>query len=161
MDRESVPPRETILEAAVQALREANGPIDIPIDGESMQPLFRPGDRGRVDPNRPPRPGSIAVFRSGERLIVHRVLRIHEGGFDEMGDGGGLAQPVDSDDLLGVLTLVTTPDGRKMDLTGTVASAHGRLVAHVLRAAFWTRGKRLGLRRLVGLLDRALRSRAR
>lgn len=65
-----------LLEAALEAWNQTGGQHVMPITGRSMLPLFREGDQVLVEHGGAGvRRGDIVVFRHGERLITHRVLR--------------------------------------------------------------------------------------
>jgi signal peptidase I len=78
--RRPSPPDGRTLEAALAAWKQSGGEHLIPIGGRSMLPLIRDGDRvlvrhGQTEVRR----GDIVVFRQGDQLIAHRVLRICQG----------------------------------------------------------------------------------
>lgn len=79
--REPSPLNGRTLKAVLAAWKQTGGQHLIPISGRSMLPLIRDGDRvlvrhGHTDVRR----GDIVVFRQGDQLIAHRVLRICQGG---------------------------------------------------------------------------------
>src|SRR5262245_26025652 len=72
----------SMLQATLDIWRQVGGQHVISLKGGSMLPLIRDGDRVVVAHNwTRVRRGDVVVFRRGEALIIHRVLRIRRGPF--------------------------------------------------------------------------------
>jgi hypothetical protein len=107
----------------------------------SMAPLIRPGDWLRLDPL--PRGrlsiGTLVAYRSGERLVMHRVLRWSDAGLVAKGDALPSPDPlVPWDHVVGRVNALRRLDGRVVDfgrfpwpalnaLLGVIASLAWRL----------------------------------
>jgi hypothetical protein len=67
----------------------------IGLDGWSMAPALRPGDRLRVEPfgAAPPSAGEVVVARRGARLVTHRLRSLASGRAITRGDGCLRADP--------------------------------------------------------------------
>ncbi|MBP8695260.1 MAG: signal peptidase I [Syntrophobacterales bacterium] len=105
--------------------------------GDSMRPLFRPGDRIRFAPCRAEelRRGDVIIFTSpgqGER-VVHRVVSTGPGGIRTRGDANPCADAwvLGKADLIGRAVAVERR-GKVMSVAGGPA---GRLMAACIRAA--------------------------
>ena len=67
-------------EAALAAWGQAGRRIRWPVEGSSMWPMLRTGDTVIVAHGiQPFRPGDILLYRAGERLVLHRLLRRQAG----------------------------------------------------------------------------------
>jgi len=77
------------------------------IEGSSMTPLLRPGDRVTVLWTEPSdlRPGDIIAYWNGTRVVVHRLLEINLAAdrtmLRESGDQGGVSRWIHAGHLLG------------------------------------------------------------
>lgn len=49
--------------------------VTLTVEGASMAPLLRPGDRLQLRAE-PPRVGAVVVYRAGSALVVHRVVAL-------------------------------------------------------------------------------------
>lgn len=79
---------EAELVLGTEAMELVSSPLDnvrgaylVYVVGESMEPLFEPGDQVLVNPNPPPRPGSDVILQTsienGERhAMVKRLIRV-------------------------------------------------------------------------------------
>ena len=65
----------TTLQAALDIWKQTGHHQTIPIEGQSMLPLFREGDQVQVAYGAAVRPGDVVAFRQQGKLIVHRLLR--------------------------------------------------------------------------------------
>lgn len=63
---------ELPFEAVRDLAREA--PVAVTVRGGSMAPLLADGDRVEIAPARFYWPGDVVAFRSGDGLIIHRLL---------------------------------------------------------------------------------------
>jgi hypothetical protein len=90
--------------------------------GGSMGRSIPPGSRLLVEfGSLPERRGEVVVFRRGDGLVAHRVVRRLRGGDGERwaarGDNEAFFDPpLDEADVLGVVRLVRRADGRTEDL---------------------------------------------
>ena len=105
--------------------------------GRSMYPAIRENEAITVEPIKPRdvKVGDIILYRSGESLVAHRVIRI------EKGEGsasrfilredtwGTLDEPVEAEQILGKVVSVERA-GRNIDLYGRRVKL--RLIAHTL-----------------------------
>ncbi|OIO87652.1 MAG: hypothetical protein AUK03_17620 [Anaerolineae bacterium CG2_30_64_16] len=159
-----------MLEIALDVWAETGRHSRWPVQGASMWPLLQPGDVVEVAhgkqgacPEAPPefsegcsegiRVGDILVYRAGERVVVHRLLRRAGDswllGSDHLPAADAL---IPSEAIIGRVIAVQAPTGR-LDLTSRPARWLGRLIAacHPWRS-------RQGLRRVVRLLAHLQRS---
>lgn len=130
----SVP--KSVQEAALKLWQQVEGEHWIPIHGRSMQPLLHDGDAVRVRHGTlPQRRGDLVVFRQGEQLVTHRVLRIHYGAemiFHTQGDNTWRPDPpVAQTAVLGRVTHLRR-SGAVVDLDRRRWRAAGWLLAHYL-----------------------------
>jgi phage repressor protein C with HTH and peptisase S24 domain len=71
-----------------------------------MEPTLRDGDWLLVDPDAQPALGDLAVAHDGERLVVKRVLDVHDGGrvllgSDNPDHAGQRVGPLESRQIVG------------------------------------------------------------
>jgi hypothetical protein len=95
-----------------------------------MEPALADGDRVEVVSAAASdfEPGDIMVFRAGDELVVHRLLRKEPDGFFEMGDNRALAGFYPWPARMGRVTRVLRPEGR-IDLETPDARSRGRAIA--------------------------------
>ena len=105
--------------AFAQAVREtvARGEtILISGTGTSMEPLIR-ADRDKVLlaplPDRALLPGDIVLYRrENGQIVLHRIYRVHENGYDMLGDGQlWVEQNVAKEQLIAFAREIRRPDG--------------------------------------------------
>jgi hypothetical protein len=166
--------RNSVVDAAVEALGAAGLSGVVPVTGSSMRPTLRDGDHVYGD-FRPHafRHGDILLFRQDGQLVVHRLVgrRTQPGaeGFVTRGDGRLMPDPlVTHDRVLGIVTAAER-DNEWRDLRGRGARVYGWMLAG--HARFWTgigtvasgfqnfvarAGIRLPLRSLVWRIDQRL-----
>lgn len=104
----TAPPAATppaITNTAVQLWQQTGAPFRLAVTGTSMLPLLRPGDLVVVAPGAHAYPvGTIVVFRQGEQLVVHRVVR--RWGPEHWltkGDNGPVDEPIVAASIIGVV----------------------------------------------------------
>ena len=136
------PPRDTLLDAALELLGESAGRAVFEVRGRSMRPTLRGGDAVLVLLNdRRVRPGDLAVFRLGGDTVVHRCVAAEGGSLRFRGDGReDLDSPVAAGEVLGRVVALRR-SGSWLGLEGTPARAYGRAVA--AHARFWSAAKRV------------------
>ena len=95
-----------------------------------MEPALADGDRVEVVPATAAdlEPGDIMVFRAGDELLVHRLLRKDPETFLEMGDNRTFAGCYPWPARLGKVTTVLRPDGQ-IDLETLEARSRARAAA--------------------------------
>lgn len=146
-------PSEAALNAALQMWQSAGRRHTIPIEGSSMLPLLRHGDRVTVTHGLDGlRRGDVIVFRRGDRLVAHRLLKTGRQTFITKGDHTlHLDAPVPAAAVLGRvvgvqrgarLAPLDTPAWRR---AGALIAA---LSAGAARVARW--GRRVGGGRGIG-----------
>ncbi len=119
-----------ILQAVLEKWREAGEKHLIPITGRSMLPFIREGDRALVAHGcQGIRPGDVIVFRQGESLIAHRVIRLlADHTFLTRGDNAEqFDAPVPGEAVLGRV-LAIQRGAQVMRLHTTAWSITGRLI---------------------------------
>jgi hypothetical protein len=80
---------------AVAAFLFADGPATLSVQGTSMSPTYRPGASVRIRPlTTQPRPGRCYVYRSGEHLVIHRLVAMHHGHSILVGDSATLYESI-------------------------------------------------------------------
>jgi hypothetical protein len=110
----------------------------IPVEGTSMMPLLRQGDRVSVSWIQPDalRRGDIIAYWNTSRIVVHRLLRIARTtagmALLECGDRGGPGRWIDTDQLLGRVESVQKK-GRTIHLSGTRWQVLACLLVPLLR----------------------------
>lgn len=113
----------------------------IEVEGASMLPWLRSGDRVRVVPSHVAQPGDVALVLVDGRWVLHRVVRRDgaststRGDFNRAPDGGGGGVRV-----VAVAVAATRPDGRRRWFPRGATGAVWARVAPVAR---------LGVRALV------------
>ncbi len=102
------------LQAVVDLWRTAGKRIEIPVAGESMFPVLRPGWMLVLDhaPSRHPF-GSVIVFLQGRLLVAHRVVGRRRGAYLTKGDAllHFDRETVSPERILGRVVAVRRPDG--------------------------------------------------
>ena len=85
-----------ILAAVVAAVERVSPFVRFQVEGDSMVPAYRPGDRLVVNRFayfvRRPRPGDVVVLRDPEspgRLLLKRVVALEGGRYIVLGDNAG------------------------------------------------------------------------
>ena len=128
------PIADVVFRAALQARAIAGHGNSITVQGTSMWPMLQPDDLAMLDLRQHGfRPGEIVVYRSGERLMVHRVLSSRAGRLVTAGDSRPLIDAtVPTEAILGRVVEVQTADGA-VDLRSTTAQALGRRVGESIR----------------------------
>ena len=79
------------------------------VEGESMLPEFKPGDRVVVDTTVEPKEGDVVVLRQPreDRLLVKRIARLEHGYYTVSGDNDAYStdsrafRPVEKQQILG------------------------------------------------------------
>ena len=101
--------------ASVEREIEENGAYVLKTSGASMLPLFKSG-RDIVIVSKPTHPlkkYDVALYRgAGGRYILHRVIRVNEGGYVMRGDNTFYNESVGASDVVGVLTAFIRGDKR-------------------------------------------------
>lgn len=128
---------------AVSVAREAlagGAALRLRVRGRSMRPTIADGATIEVRPcDRPPRPGEILACASGERLVVHRLVRIEaDGALVLRGDALVACDPSrPPGELLGrVVPPPARPSLRALLLRGQVALLRARVaLTRALRRA--------------------------
>ncbi|NLG27074.1 MAG: hypothetical protein GX557_04135 [Chloroflexi bacterium] len=122
-----------VVTAAIEAWRQRDARHWVAVEGDSMWPILRAGDRVRVAHGGPaPRPGDIVVFRAGGQLVVHRLVgsRVADGTtlYITRGDHcPAIDPPVSAGDLLGRAVEAVSTRGT-MPLDTRLARAIGRML---------------------------------
>jgi hypothetical protein len=164
----SFSPARNVQDDAVEMLAAGGGVAQITIQGESMLPTLRPGQRVAVDfAARSPRRGELALFRQQDYHVVHRILGPasnppEAGCLRARGDRlPGLDPPVAPSAIRGTVIATEASADRWWSLRGGGARRYALAVA--LHALFWgglaalaARAGAPALRRLVSRCDRAL-----
>ncbi len=133
---------DAMLDAAVELLGRSGGSGMVRVQGVSMLPMLRPGQRLAVEFS-PARlgAGDLLLFRQGAELVVHRLLGRGGGArgpsyYRTRGDGvPRLDPPVDPANVVGRVTAVEQPAGWR-DVRGRPARLYGRCLAWHDR--FWS-----------------------
>jgi hypothetical protein len=102
-----------------------------------MYPTIRENEAITVEPVAPPdvKVGDIILYRSGESVVAHRVMRIERGKSDTLrfilreDTWGTLDQPVAAEQILGKVVSVERA-GRNSNPYGTRAKV--RLLVHII-----------------------------
>ena len=147
-----------VIDAALEAWAEAGRQTEVPIEGASMAPLLRSGDIAVVAHGcRTLRIGDVLAVRTGDRLVVHRMVgRTRDGELVTAGDNRPcLDDPVPAKAVVGYVTAVRS-EGRDFRLGGWRARALGWGLAALVRL----RRSRIGwraTRRVSCLVARRLR----
>jgi len=145
---------EAIIGAALTAWAEADHVSELPVQGTSMCPLLRPGDRVSVSHRTAGyRIGELLVYRTGSRLVIHRLRRADAAGTLLMG-GDCLPPSLDAlvprCSVLGRVVAVRTPTGGFSLISQRARLLNWLLaVAHPLRGHSWSRRLAAALRALV------------
>lgn len=110
----------------------------LPVLTHSMEPLIRPGNQVLVSmvPTDKIRRGDIVVFRSGDELIVHRVLKRWQTAngvyFIEKGDRERTCQTVSANAVIGIANVVK--GGSRIV---NIGSSFARLISLLLAVALY------------------------
>lgn len=152
-------PTPTTLAAALALWQHSGQRHDFPVQGSSMEPLLRPGDV--VEVVHRPGPlhcGDVIVFKQGDSVVVHRLLRQNRkrGRFLARGDNRLDADPpVTAADVVGRVVAVRR-GSRTVRLDTAFWRAAGRLIAWgglgwlaLYRPARTLKRQWLGTRRLI------------
>ncbi len=108
--------------AALRLWRKAGREIRIETEGTSMRPLIEGGDEItiKLTNTEPLRVGDLIAFREGNRIVVHRLLKVGRSAkgrrFCEKGDNAPGWSWIDAERVLG---RVTSIDGRRGRLVMT------------------------------------------
>jgi hypothetical protein len=136
----TVPDTRAIARVALFERYRADGATAwIEATGASMDPLIPAGSRLLVEFGRAPqRPGEVIVFRRDSAVIAHRFVARRgdatSGRLVAKGDAEALPdRPIASDDVLGVVRAIGTPDGRSVR-----ATLGGRSGAILARVSWWS-----------------------
>jgi len=127
------------LQAALELWGQSGEAHTIPINGRSMLPLLREGDRVLVAHSREVSIGDIVVFQRSDGLIAHRVLKINAGEEGERilhtkGDNVlVLDPPLKEVELVGVVAAIYR-GSRQMDLDTPAWQAMNRWISMCMRA---------------------------
>jgi signal peptidase I len=114
---------------------------------DSMAPLVRAGDRLALARTTfaDVRAGELIACRRDGQLVVHRVLWRDAAGLITKGDGLSRRDaPVPAADVVGRVTVIATPHGRRIELDAFPWPALGSVLALISRASEWTRSNGLG-----------------
>lgn len=136
MDRAADGDSAVAIDLAAELLRRGRS-IDLVVGGMSMWPLVRGGERVHLDPAVPPRVGFLAGILQEGRLVVHRIVRVGGGRVTLLGDFGGREASVELPELLGVVTVQWTRDGRMIRHDRTMRRAANYLCALATRTTRW------------------------
>lgn len=117
-----ITPFETVL--------ERDGRLVFKTRGTSMKPMLREGrdiviiepPHGRL------RKFDVALFRMGDKYVLHRVIAVREGHYLTRGDNRAASETVKNEDVIGVLTAFVR-GGREYS---------ARSLPHRAYAAIWT-----------------------
>ncbi len=135
--------------------RVLEGPIEIPIQGQSMRPLIQSGDTVRVSPypQTPVAVGDVVLFRREKSLVAHRVIAMKEENgahlIAERGDNAILVVWRPAGEIVGRVERVIRGQ-RVLDLNRGAGKAVGRIMN-----LYWSTIKSPGLpkRILIYLLE--------
>jgi hypothetical protein len=125
--------RQALLEILAAAVRDPARRTALRTRGVSMEPLVRARDEVVVEAVRPEglAPGDLIAYRSGDLLLVHRLVAAGEREgrrlLWEKGDRNLYLTPLEPEQVLGRVVTVATPGGL-LDLR---TSAHRRLARWV------------------------------
>jgi Peptidase S24-like len=98
--------------AAVLRRKAANGPLWIPVGGRSMGSSIDDDCRVMVDPAATRRRGDIWAFTTGNKIVVHRLLRVRDGRAWLQGDANTFVdRPVPIDCLVGKVVRIERAGG--------------------------------------------------
>jgi hypothetical protein len=154
------PPPPEVLQAALDLWRQDGTLHRVPVRGQSMLPLLRPGDSVLVAHGAPLVPGDVLVYRREGQLVAHRLIRPAAGeGRACLAQGDNLLEPdapVEADEIVGRVIAIQR-EGRTLRLDTTAWRLAGCLAALVMRAGArpgWVYVRR-GIRRFLGLQLRA------
>lgn len=108
--------------------------------GISMQPMLRE-DRDVVLIEKPKgrlKKYDVALYRRGAAYVLHRVIGVHEGGYDIRGDNTVLLESVPEEAVIGVLTSFIR-EGKKYEVTDISYQWYARIWsdAFPVRMLFW------------------------
>lgn len=130
---------------------EARGSCTFRVVGRSMSPLIDLGDRVVVASVADPASaniGEIALFKSGSRLVAHRLIdKVTDGGrvfFRQSGDVALGSTLISADQIVGVVTRIEKPaSGAAIDMTGSNVSLF--LLSRAIKAldSLYYRGRRV------------------
>jgi len=140
-----IPPIESGMEqgpsgrAVVESLLEilqAEETIRVPATGNSMGRRFEAADTveiHQVEPGREPHPGEVVAINEGNRLVVHRIIRIKRTAagvrITTKGDAARHADaPEDASRIAGYVTAILK-DGHRVSQCTLRARLHGVVVA--------------------------------
>lgn len=119
--------------AVVIARLRAGHSTSLRVSGRSMYPFLAPGQEVLLEPCAAEalRPGELAVFARGGRVILHRVLSVHPGTGQiiEKGDNVRQASVVEKHEILGRATAFL--GRRPVDLTHSRYVLAGRWLARL------------------------------
>ena len=95
----------------VESLLSAGRAVRFRAEGDSMAPAIGDGDVVTVAPVGEPAPGDVLLCRTGDRLVLHRLIGVDTSGravrFILRGDAARRPDPpVDKDDVLGRVVAV-------------------------------------------------------
>ena len=138
-------------------------PTRIRVSGNSMLPFLEEGDEvgvvsaGKVDFL----PGDLIVFDRRGDLIVHRVIKVCEDSFLEMGDNQRNGSWWEWQDRLGKVVSLVKGDGTVLSMDDETLAIGGIKTARLqryrhLRGVFEKKARFQGLKRIVGLPFRVL-----
>lgn len=87
--------------------------------GTSMWPLIRPGrDLIEISARQAPlKKYDVALFKSDGRYILHRIIRLHSGAYDLLGDNNiRMERGVKDEQIIGVMSAVIRDGKRRLDV---------------------------------------------
>ena len=135
----------------IEEILTGEGTLVYKTRGVSMLPMLRQ-NRDVVVIERPQgrlKKRDVALYRRGKNYVLHRVIRVCDGGYLTRGDNTYALETVPEEDVLGVLTKFKR-DGREISVHSTAYRCYARV---------WcgTYPLRLFLKKCRGFLRRAAR----
>jgi hypothetical protein len=112
----------SVADAMLDIWKEVGSETSLKISGYSMYPLIAQGENVIVKhTDADIRAGDIVAFKRGRRIVVHRVMRVHEVRGESVllcrGDNNlFLDARVVTSNILGKILSVEKADGRRLDL---------------------------------------------
>lgn len=106
--------------ALLELWREGRRPFILRLEGNSMNPVARSGDRVTIQPVAPEqlRRGDIVALHQGDAVVVHRLVMARTagaggsgaGGYCQKGDNSPVWTRFGADAVLGRVTVIHGPD---------------------------------------------------
>ena len=138
VQRSSLNPNHLLLDLSIELLGRGKR-VRFRAPGRSMYPTIRENEAITVEPVQPQQVklGDIILYRSGESVVAHRVMRIERGKGETLrfilreDTLGTLDEPVEAGQILGKVVAVERA-GRSIDPYSTRAKV--RLLVHTIRS---------------------------